>query len=187
MPPVATHYYPYLIVGGGMTGDAAARGIRQIDPDRPIGLLGQEADPPYNRPPLSKALWKRGPRPMPLSRIWRQTDSLGVDLILGRSVTHLDAGQHQVVDDQGKIYQYDRLLLATGGSPVTLGINHERIIYFRTLEDYRRLRGLTETGQDFAVIGGGFIGSELAAALAGQGKDVTMIFPETGIGARVLP
>ena len=187
MPPVATHYYPYLIVGGGMTGDAAARGIRQIDPDRPIGLIGQEADPPYNRPPLSKALWKRGPRPMPLSRIWRQTDSLGVDLILGRSVTRLDAGQHQVVDDQGDIYQYDRLLLATGGSPVTLGINHERIIYFRTLEDYRRLRGLTETGQRFAVIGGGFIGSELAAALAGQGKDVTIIFPETGIGARVLP
>ena len=170
-----------------MTADAAARGIRQIDADRPIGLISQEPDPPYNRPPLSKALWKRGPRPMPLSRIWRQTANLGVDLYLGRQGIRLDPDQKQIIDDQGDIYQYDRLLLATGGSPITLGVNHERIIYFRTLEDYRRLRGLAETGQRFAVIGGGFIGSEIAAALAGQGNDVTMIFPEAGLGARVLP
>lgn len=187
MPPKTPHSYPYLIVGGGMTADAAARGIRQIDPDRPVALFSQEPDPPYNRPPLSKALWKRGPRPMPLSRIWRQTAGLGVDLYLGRQVVRLDPDQKQVIDDQGDIYHYDRLLLATGGSPITLGMIHERIIYFRTLEDYRRLRGLTEMGQTFAVVGGGFIGSEIAAALAGQGKEVTMIFPEAGLGARVLP
>ena len=187
MPSNMERHYPYLIVGGGMTADAAARGIRKIDPERPIGLIGQEPDPPYNRPPLSKGLWRRGPRPMPLSRIWRQTASLGVDLYLGRQVIRLDPDQKQILDDQGDIYHYDRLLLATGGTPISLGINHERIIYFRTLEDYRRLRGLAETGQVFAVIGGGFIGSEIAAALAGQGKDVTIIFPEGGLGARVLP
>lgn len=187
MPPAAPRHYPYLLVGGGMTADAAARGIRQLDPERPIGLIGQEPDPPYNRPPLSKGLWKNGPRPMPLSRIWRQTASLGIDLFLGRSIVRLDAAQKQVIDDQGDVYTFDRLLLATGGSPLTLGVTHERIIYFRTLADYRRLRGFTETGQHFAVIGGGFIGSEIAAALAMQGKDVTVIFPEPGLGSRVLP
>lgn len=184
MAPV---HYPYLIIGGGMTADAAARGIRQIDTERPIGLIGLEPDPPYNRPPLSKALWKTGPRPMPLSRIWRQTDRLGVDLHLGIEAIRLNPAQKQVLDARGEIFEYDHLLLATGGAPISLGVAHERVIYFRTLADYRRLRDLTETEQHFAVIGGGFIGSEIAAALSGQGKQVTMIFPEPGIGARVLP
>ncbi len=180
-------HYPYLIVGGGMAADAAARGIRQVDSERPIGLIGQEPDPPYNRPPLSKGLWKRLPRPMPLSRIWRNTDRLGVDLHLGRSVVTLDAARKELSDDQGESYTYDKLLLATGGEPVRLGAPHERVIYFRTLADYRRLRALAETGEQFVVIGGGFIGSEIAAALAGLGKQVVMVFPESGIGARLLP
>ena len=180
-------HYPYLIVGGGMAADAAVRGIRQVDLKRSIGLIGAEQDPPYNRPPLSKGLWKTGPRPMPISRIWRGTASLGADLHLGRKVLRLDPGGKLVVDDQGDVYTYDRLLLATGGDPIRLGADHDRVIYFRTLADYRRLRGLAQEGQRFAVIGGGFVGSEIAAALAGSGKEVVMIFPESGIGARVLP
>ncbi|MBE0698539.1 MAG: FAD-dependent oxidoreductase, partial [Anaerolineaceae bacterium] len=180
-------HYPYLIIGGGMTADAAVRGIRQGDPQKAIGLIGEEPDPPYNRPPLSKALWKTGPRPMPLSRIWRGTANLGVDLHLGRKAIALDPGTKRVKDDQGDEYTYDQLLLATGGEPIRLGVEHERIVYFRTLADYQRLRSLAAAGQRFAVIGGGFIGSEIAAALTNQGKDVVMIFPENGIGARVLP
>ena len=53
--------YKYLIVGGGMTADAAVRGIREIDPNGSIGLVGAENDPPYDRPPLSKGLWKGKP------------------------------------------------------------------------------------------------------------------------------
>jgi NADPH-dependent 2,4-dienoyl-CoA reductase/sulfur reductase-like enzyme len=176
-------FYPYLIVGGGMAADAAVRGIRQVDQQGSIGLIGQESDPPYNRPPLSKGLWKR----TPLSRIWRGTQNLGVDLHLGRSIVHLNPAQKLVVDDQGEEYSYERLLLATGGDPIRLAPDSERLIYYRTLADYHRLRTLMDTAQRFAVIGGGFIGSEMAAALAGQGKDVTMIFPEDGIGARILP
>jgi 3-phenylpropionate/trans-cinnamate dioxygenase ferredoxin reductase component len=79
-------------------------------------------------------------------------------------------------------------LLPTGGRPRRLAFgNDERIIYFRTLADYRRLRELTETGRRFAVIGGGFIGSEIAAALALNGKEVVMIFPGQHIGDRVFP
>ena len=179
--------YRYLIIGGGMTGDAAVRGIRSVDADGSIGLIGQEPDPPYNRPPLSKGLWKPGPRPMPLSRIWRGTDKLGVDLHLGRTATALDADAKTVTDDQGDVYSYEKLLLATGGSPICPWGAHERIIYFRTLTDYHRLRALTETSRRFIVIGGGFIGSEIAAALARNEKEVTMVFPEDGICARVLP
>jgi len=176
--------YPYLIIGGGMAGDAAVRGIRMIDPDRPIGLVGQETDPPYNRPPLSKGLWKGAP----LSRIWRNTHALGVDLHLGRKIIHLDPVQKRAVDDQGDEYTYGRLLLATGGDPIRLSGEHERILYYRTLADYQRLRSLIDQGmQRFAVIGGGFIGSEMAAALTTLGKEVVLIFPEKGIGERALP
>jgi 3-phenylpropionate/trans-cinnamate dioxygenase ferredoxin reductase component len=79
-------HYPYLIIGGGMTADAAVRGIRELDGDRPIGLIGDEADPPYARPPLSKALWKG----KPLESVWRNTAERGVDLHLGRRATSLD-------------------------------------------------------------------------------------------------
>lgn len=169
-----------------MAADAAARGIRQVDSQGAIGLIGQENDPPYNRPPLSKGLWKR----TPLSRIWRSTASLGVELHLGRSVVQLDPALRRVIDDHGAEFTFDKLLLATGGDPIRLHAqspDSHPVIYFRTLADYQRLREMTETTSRFAVIGGGFIGSEIAAALASKGKDVTMIFPEGGIGARLLP
>jgi 3-phenylpropionate/trans-cinnamate dioxygenase ferredoxin reductase component len=184
------HHYPYLIIGGGMTGDAAVRGIRQVDSDSEIGMISQESDPPYNRPPLSKGLWRRSPRPMPLSRIMRNTEKLGVAVHLERGAVSLSPEDKTVTDDQRVEYSYGKLLLATGGSPIRLPGSeqtHERIVYYRTLADYRRLRELTETGQRFLVVGGGFIGSEMAAVLAGLDKEVTMVFPEEGIGARVLP
>ena len=124
---------------------------------------------------------------MTVSRIFRGTENLGVDLHLGRKAVHLEPAMKRLIDDQGNTYLYDRLLLATGGEPIRMGADHERVIYFRTLADYHRLRKLAEIGQRFAVIGGGFIGSEIAAALSGLGKEVMMIFPENGIGARVLP
>jgi 3-phenylpropionate/trans-cinnamate dioxygenase ferredoxin reductase subunit len=175
--------YPYLIIGGGMTADAAVRGIRELDPTSPIGLIGAETDPPYARPPLSKALWKGEP----LESVWRKTGEAGVELHLGRRVTTLDLGRKRVVDDRGTEYRFERLLLATGGTPRRLPFGGEDVIYFRTLNDYRRLRALAKLGKSFAVIGGGFIGSEIAAALAMQGSKVMILFPEDGIGARVFP
>jgi 3-phenylpropionate/trans-cinnamate dioxygenase ferredoxin reductase subunit len=78
-------------------------------------------------------------------------------------------------------------LLATGGVPRRLSPDSEEVIYFRTLDDYRRLRALAGQGVRCAVVGGGFIGSEVAAALRLQGCDVTMLVPEAGLGARVFP
>ncbi|HEV8003797.1 MAG TPA: hypothetical protein VGP63_28280, partial [Planctomycetaceae bacterium] len=71
--------YKYLMVGGGMTADAAIGGIRDVDKTGSIGLIGSETQPPYNRPPLTKGLWKG----KPLSSIWRKTDLSGVTLHLG--------------------------------------------------------------------------------------------------------
>lgn len=175
--------YKYLMVGGGMTADSAARAIREIDPDGTIGLISSEQDPPYERPPLSKGLWKGEP----LEAIWRGTEALGVSLHLGRTVMKVDPRGKRVEDDQGTEYTFDKLLLATGGTPRRLPFGGDQVIYYRTLADYRRLRSLADQGRRFAIIGGGFIGSEVAAALAMNGKDVVMVFPEPAICSRIFP
>jgi NADPH-dependent 2,4-dienoyl-CoA reductase/sulfur reductase-like enzyme len=177
-------HYKYLIVGGGMTADAAVRGIRELDSDGLIGVMCGETSEPYDRPPLSKGLWKG----KQLESIRRKTAEVtGVQLHLGSIAAQIEVNDRRVVDRNRTAYSYDKLLLATGGSPRHLPFGGESIIYFRTLDDYRRLRALTEKGDRFAVIGGGFLGSEIAAALAMNGKNVIMIFPETGIAALALP
>jgi NADPH-dependent 2,4-dienoyl-CoA reductase/sulfur reductase-like enzyme len=175
--------YRYLIIGGGLAGDAAVRGIRELDTEGSIGMISMEPDPPYVRPSLSKGLWKG----KPIEKIWRNTGELGAELLLGRRVTELDPLKKYVRDDTGDEYTFDKLLLATGGSPARLPFGGDDVIYFRDLRDYHRLRMLSEKGERFLVIGGGFIGSEIAAALTVVGKKVTMIFPEEGIGANIYP
>jgi NADPH-dependent 2,4-dienoyl-CoA reductase/sulfur reductase-like enzyme len=176
--------YRYLVVGGGMTADAACRGIRDRDPEGAIGLIGDEHDPPYSRPPLSKAFWQGKDE----SSVWRGTAEFGVDLQLGRRIVSLDPAARRAIDDQGEIYTYEKALLATGGRPRRLpGDTGDGVVYFRTLSDYRHLRGLATEGAPLVVIGGGFIGSEIAAALASSGCRVTIVVPEDGIGARLFP
>ena len=175
--------YRYLIVGGGMTADAAAHAIRETDSSGSLGIISAEPHPPYNRPPLSKGLWKGDPE----SNVWRGTDKLGADLRLGRRVTAINPSKKTVTDDRGNTNTYEKLLLATGGTPRRLPMQTGQIIYYRTFDDYQRLRALANEKLRFVVLGGGFIGSEVAAALRLVGRDVTMIVPEDGIGARVYP
>jgi NADPH-dependent 2,4-dienoyl-CoA reductase/sulfur reductase-like enzyme len=175
--------YRYLIVGGGLTADAACKGIRERDPDGTIGVVADEPHPPYARPPLTKALWKGDDE----DTIWCGTSKLRVDLQVGRTIVSLDLPAREATDDSGETYAYERLLLATGGHPRRLPFGGDQVIYFRTLDDYRRLRALADGDARFLVVGGGFIGSEIAAALAMNGQQVTMVFPDAGIGARVFP
>jgi 3-phenylpropionate/trans-cinnamate dioxygenase ferredoxin reductase subunit len=176
--------YQYIIVGGGMTADAAVRGVRQVDAEGAIAVIGREGHPPYDRPPLTKGLWKGAG----LEKIWRGTESVpGVDLRLDREVEQIDLREHSIRDDRGESLQFGKLLLATGGSPKRLPFGDQEFIYFRYLEDYTQVREHAEAGDEFAIIGGGFIGSEIAAALAMNGFTARMLFPEIGIGALVFP
>lgn len=177
------HEYQYLIIGGGMTAAAAVHGIRQIDPSGGIGIISDDSHPPYNRPPLSKALWKGEP----LEKIWGGMDMGDCEVHLSRTAKSIDSKSKRVVDDKGEVYAYGKLLLATGVRVRRLPWDVDGIVYFRTLDDYQQLRLRTGRGQAFLTIGGGFIGSEIAAALAMNQKSVTMIFPEDDIGARIYP
>lgn len=176
-------HYKYLIIGGGLAGDAATRGIRELDTEGTIGMISMEPDPPYMRPNLSKGLWKG----RPVEKIWRKTQERGTQLHLNCRVTQIDPQNKLVRDESNGEYTYEKLLLATGGSPNHLPFGEGNIVYFRTFQDYQHLRKLTETGDHFVVIGGGFIGSELAAALTIVGQRVTMVFPENAISEHVFP
>jgi 3-phenylpropionate/trans-cinnamate dioxygenase ferredoxin reductase component len=175
--------YRYLIVGGGRTADAAVRGIRGHDADGTIGMVGAEAHEPYARPPLTKALWKGQEE----SSVFRGTPEFSVDIHTGRRITGLDLDARTATDDTGAVHSYEKLLLATGGTPRRLPGDGEGVVYYRTLDDYRHLRSLAGDGVRAAVVGGGFIGSEIAAALAMNGCAVTIVFPDQGIGARLFP
>lgn len=92
--------YKYLIIGGGMTAESAVGSIRKMDPDGSIALISAESVPPYNRPPLSKELWKGKTN---LDSIWRKTECRGVELHLGRKVKSIDPKNKSTVDDQGEV------------------------------------------------------------------------------------
>jgi NADPH-dependent 2,4-dienoyl-CoA reductase/sulfur reductase-like enzyme len=175
--------YTYLIIGGQMTAAAAIEGIREADPTGSIGVIAAEPHPPYDRPPLTKGLWKD----KTLDSIWRKTNNSAVTFHQGRTARTLDPRTKRVTDDQDTPYTYTKLLLATGCTPRRLSFGNDHILYYRTLDDYHRLRELTKTGNHFAVIGSGFIGSEIAAALAMNNKKVSLIFPGDSIGAHVYP
>jgi 3-phenylpropionate/trans-cinnamate dioxygenase ferredoxin reductase component len=166
-----------------MTGDAACKGIREHDADGSIALVGAETHPPYKRPLLTKGLWKGGDE----AKLWRGTEKLGVDLRLGRRIVALDLDERRATDDTGEEYAYEKVLLATGGHPRRLGGDDDEVVYYRTLDDYRTVRALADRGASFLVIGGGFIGSELAASLSANGAKVTMVFPDPGISSRLFP
>ncbi|HEX7917262.1 NAD(P)/FAD-dependent oxidoreductase [Rudaea sp.] len=176
--------YDHLIVGGGMTADAAAKAIREADPSARIGIVGEETHAPYERPPLSKALWKDD---KPVESVDLGTAKTGAVLHLGCSIVALDRAAHTATDGKGDVYRYRKLLLATGATPRRLPFDGERVIDFRTLDDYLALRRYAMPGAQIAVVGAGFIGSEIAASLASKGCRVTMLFPGTGIGAGRYP
>ena len=183
--------YTYVIVGGGLAGAYAIQGIRERDKNGSVLLIGQEKQLPYDRPPLSKDLWfgkKKVDQIFTHDRAFY--DQNGVTLALGTKVLALDAIHKTIATDTGRTHHYEKLLLATGGIPRSLPIpggNLPGICYFRYLDDYLRIRGDAIEGKSATVIGGGFIGSEIAAALSINKVQVTMVFPSPYLLGRVFP
>jgi NADPH-dependent 2,4-dienoyl-CoA reductase/sulfur reductase-like enzyme len=180
-----------VIVGGGLAAASAVSGIRERDPDGSILLLSRENHPPYHRPPLSKGLWsgkeKLDQLPVHPDEFYREQK---VELALRREVVELDPAAHRVWDDRDDAFEYEKLLIATGGRPRPLDVPislTDGVVYFRLLEDFLMLEQRIERLQHVLLIGSGFIGMELAAALRGREKEVAMVYPEEYPLRRVLP
>lgn len=177
--------YEYVIVGGGMIADAAAKGIRELDRDGAILILGEEPDPPYTRPALSKLIWIDPD--FTVEKVPLGTEETGAEIRTGVTVESIDPGA-KTVTAGGETLEYGALLLATGGTPNRLDLpDGDRVIYFRTVEDYRHLRELADDHPHVAVVGGSYIATEIAAALIQNGCRVTLVTPDGVLREKAFP
>lgn len=183
--------YDYLVVGGGMAADQAVRAIREIDACATVGILCADEFPPYDRPPLSKGLWSGAQR---LEGVLHHADyaALRINLHLTAEVREVRPAEHLVVTADDVRWPYRKLLLATGCAPRTLpgSVAPPALARsYRTLSDYLGLRRALEAGaRRIVMIGGGFIGVELAAVLSVvPDVHVTMLFPEPSLWSGRLP
>lgn len=216
---------PYLLVGGGTASHSAMRAIRGYDPKAKVLIVSSESRNPYMRPMLSKDLWftdqearrnlkfgwtKGRDRSifyecdefyLPLD-VMQNRENGGVSIIKNIRLTHLDADKKTAHLENGQQIKYEKCLLAPGGRPKTLpelerspNKVKERILYFRTADDFLKLEKISETAKSIVIIGGGFLGTELACALANRTPDdnlpkdqvIYQLYPETGVLGRILP
>lgn len=178
--------YDHVIVGGGVAADKAARAIREEAPDASVLIVSDVGDGPLYRPGLSKDLWfKSGAS---LEDIDLGTAQTGAQLLLGTTVTAIDPEAHSVTTSDGQRVEYGRLLLATGAAARRIDTpDDERIVYYRSADDYRRLRSLIDEGARVAIVGGGYIASEIAAAMAAAGARVSVHFPGERLLEQMFP
>ena len=180
--------FTYLIVGGGMVADAAAKGIRELDQDGSIGILSEDVDAPYARPALSKKLWTEPGFSWDEKVDLHTADETGATILLETVVTGVDRAGKTVTTAAGGTFGYERLLLATGGTPKPLPLPaSDRVIAFRSAADYRELRALADRHAHVVVVGGGYIGTELASALVQNGAGVTLVDPDEVVGGSMFP
>lgn len=182
--------FPYLILGGGVAGIAAVDKLVRLKQGDRVGLLSAEAELPYDRPPLSKE-FLRGQMEEPKLRYHDRGyyDRHGVTLLLGRRVTGIDPRGKTVSADGGPPIGYGKLLIALGARPRRLeapGGGLGGVFYLRALDDSRAIRAAMAEARRAVVVGAGFIGMEVAAALAERGIAVTVLDVADRLWPRVL-
>lgn len=181
----------YLIIGGGLAGAAAAEAIRARGGGGRVVIVTDDHERPYHRPPLSKE-YLRGDQNR--NEVFYQPPEWytehGVEVMTETRATALDPQAHAVTLDDGRTLEYKRLLLATGGSPRRLdipGAKLDGVHYLRWLDHADALRTAAARAKHAAVIGGSFIGVEVAAALAHYKVETTMIVKGATIWSAFMP
>lgn len=170
-----------VIIGGGHAGCACAKALRHEQFNGEIVLISNEAELPYHRPPLSKIFIKDTDE-MDLSKLCLQPESFyekyKIDLRLNTAVSEIDPDENLIKLYHGDMIHYDYLVLATGTRPRQLplpGTELTGVMSLRTLQDARQLRIALSKAENVVIIGGGFIGLELASTARSLGKNVTVL------------
>ena len=179
-----------VVVGGGQAGGQAVDSLRREGFDGEIILVTAESQPPYQRPPLSKDyLAGRADRDRVLLRPEAFYAENSIELLTGARVASIDPGAHRVALETGRTLAYDRLLLATGSRIRRLdgmpGADLEGVLYLRTIEDSDRIRAAMEKADRVVVIGGGYIGLEVASVAIEAGRSVTVVEAQPRLLSRV--
>lgn len=167
-----------VIVGAGQAGARAAKAMRDAGFEGRIRMFGAEAHPPYERPLLSKSLLQSAATTIPFMFAAEAYDEMAIEFLPNMRVTAIDRGRKSVALHDGSSAQYDKLLIATGSlaRPLAIpGYPQERILSLRTLDDCAAIRDRLASRPPVAVVGGGFIGLEVAATMAGQGCSVVVL------------
>lgn len=167
-----------VIAGAGQAGATVALGLRKAGFDGAVTVVGEEAHLPYERPQLSKEVLRPEQNEHRLIKPLAEYETQKIALELGRRVARVESDARQVLLDDGRKLDYDRLVIATGVQPRRLQASFDapgRVHYLRTVEDAVQLRGDIEARKSLAVIGGGVIGLEVAAAARAAGCTVTLI------------
>lgn len=183
--------YRYVIIGGGLAGQRAADAIRKVDAEGSIALVTAEPHLPYQRPPLSKGYLtgKEGLDHVYLQEAAYYSDK-AIDVLTATRALHIDPAARTLALSDGQTLGFDKLLLATGASARRLpipGSDLGGVFTLRTIEDADAIRAAAQPGKRALVIGGSFIGSEVAASLAQLGTDVTVVFLESRLLERIAP
>ncbi len=180
-----------VIIGAGECGARAAFALRENGFSGPVTLVGEEVHLPYERPPLSKEALHREEEPEPkwIGLAGRFAEQ-GIDCLTGRRAVSIDRADRTVGLSDGSTLAYDRLLLATGALPRQLPLAANagpRCVTLRSFDDALGIRRLLSSGMRLVVIGGGFIGLELAASAAKRGAAVTVIEAQPRVLMRGVP
>lgn len=178
--------YDYVLVGGGMGAGFATLGIREQDKDGSILIISNETHVPYERPALTKKLWIDDEFKEDDTKIGAEEEN--VEIVFEREVTKISPEDKTVTLENGDVVGYEQLLLSTGGEPRSIdGPEDEAVFTFRELDDYRKLRERSGENQEVIIVGGGYIGSELAASLSQNNTKVTIVFPQNHLGEEMFP
>lgn len=178
IPADGTDVTDVLVLGAGQAGAEVVHGLRRGGHDGSIRLVGDEPLLPYERPPLSKAVLAAGVAAERLSlRAPHVYADLRVDVDTEHRAVQLDSRAHRVTFDDGSVVRYNTCVLATGARAVPPPWPHHRRIHaVRTLPDAQRLQAAVRTGaRSCLIVGGGFLGLEIASSLIGLGLDVTLV------------